>query len=238
METAKLLPRLVKGAKDAAQSVKRSIGFVIEYVKEKRLSKILDLAYFDVYGYAVEQDAVQDILHLYCKLTIAAAVCPCCQSISVDVKERQERCVRDLDWAGKRTFLHFAIRRFECPECGYRFTEELQAVAWRRHQTIRFEEAVYQRCLASSRSAVAQACHLSYSTVDEIFKRYARQQARRSHLGTVRILGMDEIAIRKGHQQYALVLSDLERRCVLAVLPSREQSELSARFCQHPDQLV
>ncbi len=50
METAKLLPRLVKGAKDAAQSVKRSIGFVIEYVKEKRLSKILDLAYFDVYG--------------------------------------------------------------------------------------------------------------------------------------------------------------------------------------------
>lgn len=230
LESVKLLPVLVKPAKDAAQSVKRSVGLAIAYVQEKTLTQILDLAHFDVYGYALEQDVEQDIMHLYCKLTVAAAVCRCCKSISVAVKEQQERCVRDLDWSGQRTFLHFAIRRFECPECGQRFTEELRAVAWRRHQTMRFEAAVYQRCLESSKSAVAQACALSYSTVDEIFKRYARRQARRSHLGIVRILGMDEIAVKKGHQQYALVLSDLERRCVLAVLPSREQNELDRWF--------
>ena len=230
MESVKLLPALVKRAKDAAQSVKRSGGLVIAYVKEKTLTQILDLAHFDVYGYALEQAVEQDILHLYCTLTVEAAVCPCCKSISVDVKEQQERCVRDLDWSGQRTFIHFAIRRFDCPACGHRFTEELQAIAWRRHQTIRFEKAIYGRCLASSKSAVAKASQLSYSTVDEIFKRYARRQARHSQLGTVRILGMDEIAIKKHHQQYALVLSDLERRCVLAVLPSREQSELDRWF--------
>lgn len=230
MESVKLLPALVKRAKDAAQSVKRRVGLAIAYVKEKSLSQILDLAHFEVYGYAVEADVEQDILHLYCELTVEAAVCPLCKSISVDVKERQERCVRDLDWSGKRTFLHFAIRRFDCPECGHRFTEELQAVAWRRHQTVRFETEVYQRCLESSKSAVAKAFHLSYATVDGIFKRYAQRQERRSQLGTVRILGMDEIAVKKRHQQYALVLSDLERRCVLAVLPSREQSELQ-RWC-------
>jgi transposase len=39
-------------------------------------------------------------------------------------------------------------------------------------------------------------------------------------------LGLDEIALKKRHKQYVLVLSDLERRCVLAVLPTREQKAL------------
>lgn len=197
------MPALVKRAKDAAQSVKRSVGLAIAYVKEKTLMQRLDLAHFEVYDYTLEQASEQDIMHLYCQLTVEAAVCPCCKSISVDGKEEQACGVRDLDGSGKRTFLHFAIRRFDCPACGHRFTEELQAVAWRRHQTMRFEEAVYQRCLASSKRAVAKACHLSYSTVDAIFKRYAQRQARRSHLGGVRSLGMDEIAVKKRHPQYA-----------------------------------
>jgi transposase len=37
---------------------------------------------------------------------------------------------------------------------------------------------------------------------------------------------MDELALKKRHKQYVLVLSDLERRYVIAVLPSREQQEL------------
>ena len=230
MGTVKGLPVLVKRAKDAAQSVKRSMGQVITYVQEKTLTHLRDLPHFAVDGYALEQDADQDIVHLYCRLTVAAAVCPCCQRIAVDIKDQQERCVRDLDWSNKRTFIHFAIRRFACSSCDHRFTEELCAAAWRRHQTIRFETAVYQRCLESSKSAVAQPCYLHYSTVDAIFKRYARGQERRNLRHTVRILGLDEIALKKHHQQYALVLSDLERRCVLAVLPSREQSELQKWF--------
>ena len=47
--------------------------------------------------------------------TVEAAICPCGKSLSVDVQEEQARCVRDLEWSGKRRFLHFAIRRFDCP---------------------------------------------------------------------------------------------------------------------------
>ncbi|MCX6058833.1 MAG: transposase [Chloroflexi bacterium] len=38
-----------------------------------------------------------------------------------------------------------------------------------------------------------------------------------------RLLGVDEISLRKGHQQFALLLSELERHCVIAVLPERSQ---------------
>lgn len=39
---------------------------------------------------------------------------------------------------------------------------------------------------------------------------------------------MDEIALKKRHKQYVMVLSDLEKRCVLAVLPTREKKTLLA----------
>jgi transposase len=56
----------------------------------------------------------------------------------------------------------------------------------------------------------------------------------------VRVLGIDEIALKKRHKQYALcppakgrralVLSDLERRCVIAVLPERSKEQLEQWF--------
>lgn len=44
----------------------------------------------------------------------------------------------------------------------------------------------------------------------------------------MRVLGVDEISVRKGHQQYALVLTDLERRCVLEVFDNRLQETFEA----------
>lgn len=226
MSRVKCLPAVVKRAKDAAQAVKRKDWQTIHRVREMTLTHLLDLPHVRVYGYALESDPDQDILHLHCELQVEAAVCPCCTAVTTAIKEHKERCVRDLDLWARRTFVHFRIRRFECDECGHRFTEELTAVAWRRHQTRRFEQEVYRRCLDSSKKSVAETLLLSYSTVDDIFKRYAKQRQRRLTFGPVRVLGMDEIALKKRHKQYVLVLSDLERKCVLAVLPSREKAEL------------
>lgn len=77
-------------------------------MNDKTLTQILDLAQFEVDGYRVEQDAEQDILHLYCQVTVEAAVCLYSKSVTVDIKERQECCVCDVDWSGKRTYTHFA----------------------------------------------------------------------------------------------------------------------------------
>lgn len=142
--------------------------------------------------------------------------------MSGDIKQYKDRCVRDHDIWGKRIFLHFQIRRFECPDCGLRFTEELAAVGWRRRQTKRFEQVVYQQCSQSSKKETAKQFQLSQTTVAGIFKRWAKQRIGTSRQ-RIRVLGMDEIALKKRHKQYVLVLSDLERRYVLAVLPTREQ---------------
>jgi len=224
-KTIPLLPPLVKRAKDAAYAVRQGVHVIIHQVTEATLTVLLDLAGFKVTGYGIEQEAEKDIIHVFCELRLEVGICPKCKSISTSIKQYKERCVRDVDIWGKRTFLHFKIRRFDCPDCGHRYTEQLQAVDWPRRQTRRFEQAIYQDCLQMSKKAVAEKYQLSQSTVYDIFKLYAKRQRKR-HQGLVRILGMDEIALKKRHKQYALVLSDLEQRYVLAVLPSREQKEI------------
>jgi transposase len=59
--------------------------------------------------------------------------------------------------------------------------------------------------------------------VKTIFLRWAKR-AQRERPGLVRCLGVDEISLHKGHQHFAMVLSDLERHCVLAVLSERSQA--------------
>jgi len=48
----------------------------------------------------------------------------------------------------------------------------------------------------------------------------------------VRVLGIDEIALKKRHKQYVLVLCDLQQRCVIAVLPDRNKAQLEGWFDQ------
>jgi len=224
-----LLPALVKRAKDAARAVKDGVHVVVNQVTDNLLTKLLDLQHFAVTGYGIEQDRSGAIVHLFCHLTIDVGICPYCQTVSSQIKQYKDRCVRDHDIWGKRTFLHFQIRRFECPACGLCFTEELAAIGWRRRQTKRFEQHVYQQCLGSSKKETAEQFELSQTTVAGIFKRWAKRQQRASaDRPPVRVLGMDEIALKKRHKQYVLVLSDLERRCVLAVLPTREQKTFIA----------
>jgi transposase len=55
----------------------------------------------------------------------------------------------------------------------------------------------------------------------------ARHHAARP-VSPLRRLGIDEIALKKGHGQYALVLSDLDQGCVLTVLPERTKEALEA----------
>lgn len=230
MASVPLLPNVVKPLKDAARAAKATMGQVIHKVKGLTVSQLLDLPQFVVTEYRVEQRGEQAILHLYCVHRDGVAICPRCREVSTAFHDGKERCARDLDIWGKCTFLHFVSRRFDCERCGRPFTEKLACVDRRRRHTRRFEQHIYRRCLTSSCKAVAQEAWLHEATAKAIFKRWAKHTTRRQGMPRVRVLGIDEIALKKRHKQYALVLSDLERRCVIAVLPERSKKRLEQWF--------
>ncbi|MBC8168097.1 MAG: transposase [Bryobacteraceae bacterium] len=68
--------------------------------------------------------------------------------------------------------------------------------------------------------------------------RHVKKAARRtSPAAPVRILGVDDWAWRKGHS-YGTILVDLERRCVIDVLPDRSADSFAGWLTEHPDVAV
>jgi transposase len=103
------------------------------------------------------------------------------------------------------------IRRVQCRSCGAVKQERLPWLADNPFYTQRFAYYVGRRCRASTLLDVAGELGLDWKTVKELDKQYMREQLRRIGTPGPKVIGIDEIAIRKGHT-YRIVVSDLIRR--------------------------
>lgn len=116
-------------------------------------------------------------LNLFVESTVAAAMCPACQAVSLVVHDRGEpQFIRDLSIWNRRCWLRYVPRRFDCATCQTTFVERL---AWRepnRDYTQRYEQAIYARARHEPTNQVAQAEQLSEDQVQGIFERWAKKQ--------------------------------------------------------------
>ena len=120
------------------------------------------------------------------------------------------RRVRDLPNGQMRIYLELEVRRVACRQCGMVKRERLDFLADNPFYTKRFAFYVGKRCRSSSIKEVAEELLLDWHTVKELDKCYMREQLRRAGSPGPKIVGIDEIAIRKGHT-YRIVVSDLLR---------------------------
>jgi transposase len=89
-------------------------------------------------------------------------------------------------------------------------TERLEWLADNPFYTKRFAFYVGRRCRETSIKEVAEELFLDWQTVKDLAKQYMQEQIRRAGDPSPRVIGIDEIAIGKGHR-YRIVVSDLER---------------------------
>lgn len=211
---------------DASRAVNRAAGLDVRAVTSETLTELLDLPGMRVVGYAMEEQEGKKYLHLLCEHCHDVALCPRCGQAMAGGCDSKERSVRHVDIWGMRTILHFPQRRFECTVCGKAFTELLTWIDPKRRQTRSFEQHIYESISQKkmSRRQVALQEGLHEETVLGIFRKWAKETVRQSKQQRVRVLGIDEIYL--GRKGYALVLSDIERRRVIAVLPNRLKATL------------
>jgi len=119
--------------------------------------------------------------------------------------------VRDLPCGGLEIYLEVEVRRVNCGRCGKVKRERLDWLADNPFYTKRFAFFVGRRCRASTIKDVAREVHLDWDSVKELEKQYMREQLRRVGTPGPKVIGIDEISIRKGHS-YRIVVSDLLRR--------------------------
>lgn len=213
----------IKVTRDAARAVKRTASLTMERVTANTLSALLGLPGMVVTDYALEQEAEREVVHIFCHHEHEVASCPHCGQLSARVHEQTERCIRHLEVWGKMTYVHFPMRRFDCPHCRKPFTEGLFWLEAKRRTSTAYELSIYEQCRKTAQASVAEREGLHGETVQGIFQRWA-QRAEKQHIPRkVHGLGVDEISLRKGHRHFALVLVDLDRHCLITVLAERSQ---------------
>jgi transposase len=107
-------------------------------------------------------------------------------------------------------YLEVPIRRVLCKRCGKVKRESLSFLSDNPFYTKRFAYYVGRRCRASSIRDIARELRLDWHTVKELEKQYMREQLRRAGTPGPKIVGIDEVSIKKGHT-YRIVVSDLVR---------------------------
>jgi transposase len=119
--------------------------------------------------------------------------------------------VRDLSCGDCRIWLAVEVRRVDCRSCKGVKQEKLDWIADNPFYTKRFAYFVGRRCRASTILDVARETLLDWKTIKALEKQYMREQLRRVGTPGPKVIGIDEISIKKGHS-YRIVVSDLIRR--------------------------
>jgi transposase len=125
--------------------------------------------------------------------------------------DRTRRQIRDLPSAEYRIMLDVEVRRVACPACGAVKRERLEFLADNPHVTKRFAYYVGRRCRQASVRDVAKELKLTWDTVKALEMQYMRAQIERAGMPGPQAIGIDKIAVRKGHN-YRIVVSDLDRK--------------------------
>ncbi len=191
------------------------------------LTELLGLQDFRVIGYEIYEPEHQ--LVLICEVVHQLSICPDCQQPSTAIHEYKPQLVRDVSAFGLECYLDYVRRRFKCHHCQKPFTEQLATVSLGRY-TVRYEHYIFEQYRQASITEIAYQENLGYKAAQGIFYRQAEARVAQSQAQSVRRLGVDEISLKKGHQQFMLVLSDLDRHCVIATLPDRQMERLEAWF--------
>lgn len=163
--------------------------------------------------------------------------CPLCGTQSGQIHSRYTRTLADLPWQGRTVVVELQARRFRCVtiNCPRRiFTERLpDVVCPNARRTARLESI--QRHIgfalggeAGARLAGRLAMPLSGDTILRLIGTTALEQP-----PSPRVVGIDDWAWRRG-KRYGTIICDLERGCVIDILPERSAEVVADWLHQHP----
>lgn len=172
--------------------------------------------------------------------TVKSVPCHKCQQEAHKRHGHDEpRQVRHLSVFGLKTYVRFRPKRFGCGHCPEEPTTT-QQVAWclpRSPQTQAFAEHLLLQLVNSTVEDVSHKAGVSYDEVLGVIDRHLGTTVDWAEFEQLEVLGIDEIALKKGHQDYVVIvtarLSEGQVK-LLAVLPDRKKKTLVKFLRQIP----
>jgi transposase len=141
--------------------------------------------------------------------------------------------LRHLSILGRAVYLRLRPKRFKCPYCSNEPTST-QQLSWyqpKSPHTNAYAEHVLLQLVNSTIQDVAIKDGLGYEAVVGIVDRYIATQVDWLEFARLEVLGLDEVALKKGHNDYVVIVTarlNDDQLKVLAVLPNREKETVKA----------
>ena len=148
-------------------------------------------------------------------------------SRSVIKKGHFLREIRTLPIGKKKVYLAVHLHRLYCRDCGALKLEPLLLSDPKKRWTKALGRYIVDLLSRATIEDVAQHLGMSWDTVKEIHKQALAKRYNQRKIRHLKYLGVDEVAVRKGHT-YITVVVDLESGEVVWVAEGRDVSGLEA----------
>ena len=134
--------------------------------------------------------------------------------------------IQHLSILDQPVFLRIRVVRYQCMDCDdHPTTAERYDWMERKAKTTKgFDRYINRQLIHSTVKDVSRKEKISYEIVESALQRRVKETVDWTHYTELTTLGIDEIALRKGHNAYVVIVSSKNKSgklSVIAVLPNR-----------------
>lgn len=151
----------------------------------------------------------------------------------------REITLRHLPIFEKPVWLKIKPKRYQCPYCDNGPTTT-QTCSWydsKSPHTKAYEQWLLRDLINSTLTDVSMKRGIGEAAMEGILNRHIHQQVEWPKIGAIPLLGIDEIALKKGHKDFVVIVSAMNEqgeKQILAVLPDRKKDTVKAFLAAIP----
>lgn len=193
---------------------------------------------------AIEKTEIKNnTLLIYVRSTQQGTKCRCCgKHIEKPYGFDREQSIRHRGIFGRECYLIFKKTRYECPYCESKpvTTQELSWSKRKSSYTIEFEKHIMLSLVNSTIEDVSAKERIGYGAIEGILERYITLDINWEEIKELNVIGIDEIALRKGHQNFATLISVQDGNNgvqILGILEGRKKESVK-KFSQHSQEVA
>jgi transposase len=149
--------------------------------------------------------------------------------------------LRHLPILGRQVEICIRPQRYQCQECAGKPTTT-QKLGWYEHRSLHtqaFEQHILLACVNSTVLDVGIKEGISYEAVRGIIDRYIAKGVDWELIKKLKVIGIDEIALKKGHQDFATIITGRidGKTVILGVLADRKKETVKQFLMSIPKRL-
>lgn len=191
-----------------------------------KLTIPLDIPDVDIIGTEITRDG-KVIIEVASRLE--TTICGLCgQKIQCNYGHGQAIELRHLPVLGYESYIHIRPKRGQCPSCAYEPTTT-QVLEWyeqRSPHTKAYDQHLMKQLIGSTIEEVSRKEKIGYEAIVGAMQRQVAVKVNWDGIKNLGTVGIDEIAMKKGHKEYAAVITarqDDGEIIILAVLDERKK---------------